>query len=152
MQKFVFKLESVLNLKKQIEDNAKNNLAKSSRILELEKDVLVELNQQKDTYLSKMSEDMEVGVPVYRLRGYNDYFSGAKVKISNQKDIVNNAQRIVDINREELVKAVQEKKILVKFREKKMEAYRIEALKDEQKTIDEINSYKFRGDPGDEDG
>ncbi len=152
MQKFVFKLESVLNLKKQIEDNAKNNLAKSSRILELEKGVLVELNQQKDTYLSKMSEDMEVGVPVYRLRGYNDYFSGAKVRIANQKDIVNNAQRIVDINREELVKAVQEKKILVKLREKKMEAYKIEALKDEQKSIDELNSYKFREDPGEKDG
>ncbi len=152
MQKFIFRLQPVLNLKKQLEDNAKNNLAKSSRKLEEEKQILVELNEQKDSYLNKMSQDMESGVPVYRLRGYNDYFAGAKVKISHQKDNVNNAQRIVDINREELVKAVQEKKILVKFKEKKQEEYQKEALKEEQKTIDELNSYKFRNDPGEEDG
>jgi len=43
MQKFAFRLESVLKLKSQMEDNAKNCLARATKELENQKTCLEEL-------------------------------------------------------------------------------------------------------------
>ena len=67
-----------------------------------------------------------------------------KNKINNQKVNVNNAQKDVDINREALIHAMQEKKILEKLKDKKYEEYIKEQSKAEQLLIDELNSYKFK--------
>lgn len=144
MQKFGFRLESVLKLKTQIEDNAKNNLARATRELENQKYRLVELEEIKEVSMNKLTSEVDSGIPVYQIRNFNSFFGLMKNKITKQKVNVNNAQNDVDINREALVKAMQEKKILEKLKEKKYEEYLKEQNKAEQQLIDELNSYKFK--------
>ncbi len=144
MQKFGFRLESVLKLKTQIEDNAKNNLARSTRELQNQKNRLEELEEIKELSMNKLTSEVDSGIPVYQIRNFNSFFGLMKNKITKQKVNVNNAQNDVDINREALVKAMQEKKILEKLKEKKYEEYLVEQNKAEQQLIDELNSYKFK--------
>ncbi len=144
MHKFGFRLESVLKLKTQVEDNAKNNLARAARELENQKNHLNELEHTKDESAKKLTTAVDKGIPVYQVKNYNNFFGLMKNKIINQKENVNNAQNDVDINREALVKAVQERKILEKLKEKKYQEFLIEQNKAEQLLIDELNSFKFK--------
>ncbi len=148
MQKFGFRLESVLNLKTQIEDNAKNSLARAARELEFQKECLSDMEALKENSMNTLSSAVDQGIPVYQVKNYNSFFSLMKNKISNQKVNVNNAQNDVDINREALVKAMQERKILEKLKEKKYEEFLKEQNKSEQLLIDELNSYKFKEGSG----
>ncbi len=144
MQKFGFRLESVLKLKTQMEDNAKNNLTRATRELVNQKNRLEELEETKEESMNKLTSEIDSGIPVYQIRNFNSFFGLMKNKITKQKVNVNNAQNDVDINREALVKAMQEKKILEKLKEKKYEEYLKEQNKAEQQLIDELNSYKFK--------
>lgn len=151
MYKFGFRLEPVLNLKTQIEDNAKNNLARSARELERQQECLEELKSLKETSMGELSAEIANGVPAHKIRGYNSYFSLMKNKIINQKENVNIAQNDVDINREALVAAMQERKIIEKLKEKKYQEYLKEQNKSEQQLIDELNSFKYKDGSGEHD-
>ncbi len=148
MQKFGFRLESVLKLRTQIEDNAKNNLARAARELEFQKECLDELEDIKAASMISLSSEVDHGIPVYQVKNYNSFFALMKNKIVSQKENVNNAQNDVDINRGALIKAMQERKIIEKLKEKKYEEYLKEENKSEQLLIDELNSYKFKDGSG----
>jgi len=148
MQKFGFRLESVLNLRTQLEDNAKNSLACAARELECQIDCLTGLKNVNDDSMNSLNAEVDKGIPVYRIKNYNSYLSFLKSKIENQKENVNIAEHAVDINRESLIKAMQERKILEKIREKKYQEYLITQNKAEQLLIDELNSFKFKDGSG----
>lgn len=144
MPKFEFRLNSVLKLKTQMEDNAKNNLAIAAKELIEQEDFLRELKNARNESMDSLNSETNRGISVYKVRNYNDYFSAMKSKIANQKENVNKAQKNVDINRENLVKAMQERKILEKLKEKKYQEYLKDQGKAEQLLIDELNSFKFK--------
>ncbi len=144
MKKFAFRLESVLNLKTQMEDNAKNNLARATKELENQKEYLKDLRNVNNKSMNSLTEEVDEGIPVYRVQIYNNYLSLMKEKIANQKEKVNVAERNVDKNREHLIKAMQERKVLDKLKEKKYDEYAKDQLKEEQLGIDELNSYNFK--------
>ncbi|HEX2927669.1 MAG TPA: flagellar export protein FliJ [Ruminiclostridium sp.] len=150
MQKFEFRLESVRNLKFQMEDNAKNNLALATKELEKQKEYLNGLQYANETSIQEFNTEVDKGISINQIKIYNNYFASMKQKITNQKEYVNKARRHVDIKRESLVKAVQERKILDKLREKKHEEFLKEQGKAEQILIDELNSFKFKDGSGEE--
>ncbi|AEY66579.1 flagellar export protein FliJ [Clostridium sp. BNL1100] len=150
MQKFGFRLESVRNLKVQMEDNAKNNLALASRELEKQKEFLTSLKTTRESSISELNSKVDQGISISQIKAYNNYLSFLKQKITEQKENVYIAQNQVDIRRESLVKAVQERKILDKLREKKYGEFLKEQGKAEQLLIDELNSFKFKDGSGEE--
>jgi len=150
MQKFGFRLESVLNLRSQLEDNAKNTLACSTRELESQKDCLEDLKNINNGSMNSLNAEVDEGISVFRVRNYNSYLAFLKNKIANQKENVNIAERDVDTCREGLIKAMQERKIIEKLKEKKYQEFLIEQNKSEQLLIDELNSFKFKDGSGEE--
>lgn len=143
MAKFIFRLEAVLNVKRQKEENIKNELGKAIQRLEAEKQKLARLERSKEEIIAEFN-DKTKKTTVQKLIEFNAYLSLLKSKIIHQKERVNKAVLDVDKIREELVKAVQERKILEKLKEKKYDEYLIEQKKLEQKTNDEIVSYKHK--------
>ncbi|HEY5583595.1 MAG TPA: flagellar export protein FliJ [Ruminiclostridium sp.] len=150
MQKFGFRLESVLNLKSQLEDNAKNTLAGSTRELESQKNCLEDLKNINDGSINSLNAEIDEGISVFRIKNYNSYLAFMRKKITDQKENVNIAEGVVDIDREGLIKAMQGRKILEKLKEKKYQEYVIEQNKSEQLLIDELNSFKFKDGSGEE--
>ncbi len=142
MAKFIFKLQSVLNLRKQKEDNIKNELGIAIQRLEQEKRRLSELENTLDATVREFNEKTRK-TTVHELIEYNEYLSLLNSRIKSQKDNVNNAAQYVDKVREELVKAVKDRKILEKLKERHYEEFLLKQKKLEQKTNDEIVSYNY---------
>ena len=142
MAKFKFKLQPILNLKFQIEDNLKNKLGKAMAELERQKLALSRMEHKKEQTIQEFREKSSRRITVRKLMEYNTYIAFLNEKIILQKENVNFARNNVDKIRGELIKAVQERKILDKLKEKKYELFLEEQLKDEQKLNDEIVSYR----------
>ena len=64
-------------------------------------------------------------------------------KIEEQMQNINKAKEIVEEKRLALLEAMKERKVLETLKEKEKENYFKEELKNEQKIIDEIVSYKY---------
>lgn len=143
MAKFSFRLQSVLNVKTQQEDNLKNELGKAVQRLEAEKLELARLEGALNDLVAEFNEKAKKST-IHKLIEYNEYLSFLTSKIKFQKENVNCAALNVDKVREELVNAVKERKILDKFKEKKRVEYFQEQKKLEQKTNDEIVSYNYK--------
>jgi len=141
--KFNFKLQAVLNLKKQIENNMKNELGKAVQELERQKRILMEIERERDEYITEINRQSTSGVAVGRLKEYGLYISLLNKKADNQKNNIKIAQESVDKYRERLIIAMQERKMMEKFKEKKFEEYYKEQQKLEQKLIDEIASFNY---------
>ncbi|MCX7841529.1 MAG: flagellar export protein FliJ [Clostridia bacterium] len=152
MPRFAFKFQSILDLKLQIEESLKNELGKSVQKLEQEKEKLSTIEAERDNQIENFNEKSSKGMLVEKLRDHNAYISYLKERIERQKENVNLAQNIVDKNREKLIKAMQEREMLDKLKEKKYKEYLKEQLKLENKANDEIVSFKYAEKPGDENG
>ncbi|HHW47837.1 MAG TPA: flagellar export protein FliJ [Clostridiaceae bacterium] len=145
MAKFFFKLQPLLNVKQQMEDNLKNELGKALRQLEKEKAILAGIKEEKCQCIAEFNEKAGKGISVKTLIDYNTYISYLSERIHFQKEKVKLANDNVDKIREELLRIVKEKEILEKLKEKKFEEFLKEQLREEQKINDEIVSYKYAG-------
>lgn len=143
MAKFVFKMQSLLNIKKQMEESLKSELGKAVQKLELEKSRLSKLQAEKEECIYNLNSKSSQGIIVSKIQGYNSYISLLNEKIKIQKENINYAQNIVDKYREQLIKMIQEKEMLEKLKEKKYQEYLLELAKEEQKINDEVISYKY---------
>jgi len=143
MAKFVFKLQSLLNVKNQMEENLKNELGKAIQKLEYEKSILKRLEEEKEENIGHIYNKSNAGISVGELREYNAYIGYLGEKILLQKENINYAQDCVDKYREELIKIVREREMLEKLKEKKYKDYLNEQLQEEQRLNDEIVSFKY---------
>ena len=143
MGKFIFKLQAVFNLKKQIENSMKNELGKAVQELERQKKILKDIELERDKCITEISSKSSLGISVGKLKEYNSYISFLNDSMERQKNNIKNAQKSVDKYREQLIIAVRERKMMEKLREKKYEEHLKEQQKEEQKIIDEIASFNY---------
>jgi len=149
MARFIFKLQSVLDLRKQKEDSVKNELAAAMRKLQAEERKLSELENKQDDTVREFNEKTRK-TTVHELVEFNEYLSVLNSRIRTQKENVNIAAQYVDKVREELVKAMKDRKILEKLKDRQYEEFLLDQKKLEQKTNDEIVSYNYSdSDTGD---
>ena len=153
MAKFIFKLQSLLNLKIQIEDSVKNELGKALKKLDREKKALERLEKMEEDSIFEFNHKAENKITVEKLREHTSYISSLREKIALQKENVNFAQFNVDKVREKLIKIVQEREMLDKLKEKRYQEFLEEQSREDQRLNDEIVSYK-QGSvrTGDKDG
>ena len=143
MGKFVFRLQSILNIKKQIEDGLKNDLGKAVVECEKQKDIYNKIEQEKQDHVYSIKAKSQEGISVGDLQKYSRYIEFLNNKAKQQMVNVKNAQDNVDRYREKRIKASQEKKIIDKLREKKYEEYIKEQYKKDQQVSEEISNYKY---------
>ncbi len=131
-------------MKKQIESNMKNELGKAVQELERQKNILKEIEAERDEYIREINSKSSSGISVGLLKEYNSYISLLKDRMKLQIKNIRYAQEIVDKCREQLITAVQERKMMEKLREKKYEEHVKGQQKMEQKVIDEIASFNYK--------
>lgn len=142
MAKFEFKFQSLLNIKTQLEDNLKNILAREMSELRRLEEILEDLNNDENDLIKLITTKSQQGITVDFLKKYNSYLSFLKEKINNHKEKVNIQSGVVDKYRGELVKAMQERKVFEKLREKALEQHLRDQIASEQKVVEEVVSYK----------
>ncbi len=75
---------------------------------------------------------------------YNNFIKKLKNDIKTQQTAVNRATQKAEIKKEEVIKAMAERKSYEKLKEKEYEKYLIDIKLKEQQTVDELVSFKHR--------
>lgn len=143
MGKFLFKLDSLLNVKKKLEDAQKIEYGKAIARLENEKMKLDMIKKQKAQNILNMKNSVAKYVKPSFMQTVNTFINALNVKIEEQKECIKKADDEVKAEKEKLLQAMKERKILESLEEKEKEKYIVEMMKKEQKNIDEIVSYKY---------
>lgn len=142
MPVFRFRMQSMLNLRQQVEEQTKNRMAVAMNRLQMEKDKLMLFKEEKRTVTEELNREASSGITVSNIRRFNAYIGHLNEKVDRQNAVVKQHIRNADKIREELIKAMQDRKVLEKLRERKYEEFGKELLRMEQRAVDELISYK----------
>jgi flagellar export protein FliJ len=149
MAGFRFKFQPILDIRQQIEDVRKFEMAKAISFCEEEKERLSEFKRTENRCIQDICEEVSGGMDLLRIKECNSYLLHMRKLIDNQEHAVNEAQLKVEESRDRLKTALIEKKTMENLREKHVREYAKEQIKLEQKVTDEITSYKYKVKSGD---
>ncbi len=138
---FKYKLQKLLDIKQQLENGAKNELAIHTISLNKEQTKLSKIKEEgyifSETIISQTCE----GISVHKLCEYKNYFKVIKGNEYQQSKNVDTAADKVQHSRQNLIRASKDKKVLEKLKENKKDKHKQLLFKKEQKIIDELTSY-----------
>lgn len=143
MAKFVYNMQSILDIKYKLENQEKIAFANAQEALRKEEEKLEKFRQRKLYYEDKMRGSMQETLDVRELYECNQGIELMKESIKVQKTQVAKAQVVVDKARERLNEAVIERKTHEKLRENAFEEFVHELNAAESKEIDELVSYNY---------
>lgn len=142
---FKFRLQNILDYKQKREDEEKEKLAKLMQALSAEEKVLSNFQHMLAREKEEYREKQRVGtLNLDELKMYHAYIK----KIEN--DIVFQTQKIqklkveIENQRQQLLKATQEKKVFEKLKDKHHEDFVKEIEEEERKMIDELATVRYK--------
>ncbi|MCT4595581.1 MAG: flagellar export protein FliJ [Anaeromicrobium sp.] len=142
MSGFKFKYENIIQIKERMEESAKGRLAGAQRELDIEKNKLNSLVDEKNNCIGVINNRVKEGTNVTFLQQYNSYMNSLSTNIEKKEKDIQVCKSRVNEKREELVRAVKEKKIMEKFKEKEREKFIEWEKKQEILLVDELVTYK----------
>lgn len=143
MAKFVYKMQSILNIKYKLEEQEKSKYRLAHQKYLESLDVLEDFKQRKRNYEKQYKELMNGRLDILELNFCKRSIDIWKDKIFYQEQVV--SKRLDDENRarESLNEVMKERKIYEKLREKAFEDFLMELNEEEKKEIDELVSYTY---------
>jgi len=142
MAKFQFKMDTVLRLRENLEEQKKNEFGRAIAELDRQKEKLNALIKERERMIQEFHEAVKNRIDSRKSDRYNKYIKLLDKKIEDQLIAVKKCEKIVDECRQELIDATKEKKKLEKLKEKQFQQYLIEEKREEQKVTDELVSYQ----------
>ena len=143
MAKFVFRLQSYLGVKEQLEEQKKNEYATALRCLEEERQKKRILEQELAENVTLFKKALRTTIEPAGIRRYNNRIELLKVWIIEQEERIKRAEQYAEEKRLELVEAMKERKALETVKERSYEEYLNEEKKAEQALVDGIVSYRY---------
>ncbi|HEX3031766.1 MAG TPA: flagellar export protein FliJ [Bacillota bacterium] len=143
MRTFHFRLESVLEVRRHQEDMQKQVLSQKLNQLDLSQRQLQELFGKRQQHFARIRELQMGQLNIRELEVSGDYVLVLEEEIANQELKVRFCEEQVELARAELLEIVKARKILEKLKEKHYEEYHLEALREDQKLIDEMAGVAF---------
>ena len=134
MKKFVFSLQKVLELREYEEDKAKLELGKAVAEVERLKRLLEE-NARNRVAANQSRKDTN---DVIVLMNIENYIIGLDAKKEKLLEELTMAQMFFEEKRDLYTKAMQDREVLSKLKEKQLSEYKKEVLKEEENALDDI--------------
>ncbi|MCL2604364.1 MAG: flagellar export protein FliJ [Defluviitaleaceae bacterium] len=144
MARFNFRLQQYLGVKEQIEDQKELEYSKAIRKLEEEKNLLRQMNEQRNRQIEEMRAAVLNAIDPVEIRNLNNSIERLKNHIKQQEERIKAAEAFAEKKRLELVEAMKERKALEIVRDNAREQFIKEELLAEQKQVDELISYKYK--------
>lgn len=143
MAKFIYSLQSILNIKLQMETQAKQEFGAAMAALNTEKDKLDALLLRKREY-EEEAERLRCGIlDMLAIAENKEALLKMDSRVAAQRIAVRKAEEAVEIARERMADAMKERKMHESLREKAFEAFLQEENHAESKSIDELTSYTY---------
>jgi len=140
---FVFKMQSVLDYRKHIEEKILASFSKIKRELEREKDRLKKIARAKEDNVSQLRKMRNETVHAEDIARYLSFIEQLRQDEKKQKIVIDNVKNQLEEKRKELLEAVKKRKVMEKLKEKHRAEYEEESLALEQKNSDEISVLKY---------
>ena len=143
MAKFIYRMQSILNIQYQLESQAKMEFGRAQMRLMAEEEKLGKLIERKEAYLEEGRKMRSDALHVDDLRDNRNAVLIMDEMIEAQKVQVALAAREVEAARLKLQEVMQERKMHEKLKEKAFEQYMYEENTAEGKAVDELTSYRY---------
>lgn len=141
MAKFVYRMQSILNIKEKIQEQARMEFASARIRLDEEEEKLRLLLERKEGYQEQGRILRKDGLKVLKIMENRDAVGIMDECIADQRYQVGLAERALEDARLRLQLAMQESKTQQRLREKAFEEFLHEENVKEAKEIDELVSY-----------
>lgn len=151
MAKFRYRMQSILNIKYQLETQAKMEVGRAQMRLNEEQEKLQALIDRKEAYLEEGRQIREKALHVNDLRDNRNAVLIMDELIAVQEFEVRKAEEAVERARAKLTEIMQERKMHEKLKEKALLQFLEEEKAAEFKVVDELTSYTY-GQRGKENG
>lgn len=143
MAKFVYRMENVLKLKEQIENQRQMEFIAAQNKVYEEEEKMKELVNRYRQYLNEQKEMATSKINVVKLRQLGEGIEVTKDLIKAAAVQVKVAKKNMEVSQNRLAEAVKERKIQEKLKEKAFESFKQELNKEEMKEIDEVISFNY---------
>ena len=138
-----FRLETVLGLRRNLEELAQQKLGRELTLLEQQKQQLATLQQQRQELIAEFEEEkqQQMLAPVFAL--YVEGIFRKEQEVEAGQAQIEVQQGAVAQARVELTVKVQDKKVMEKARERDYQKFLLAGLKKEQNEADEMMVLRF---------
>ena len=142
MAKFVYRMQSILNIKEKMEEQAKQAFAAANHQLTVEEQRLQRLSQRRIQYLAEGAVLRQQLLDPLRLQENAAALDYIKEAIIEQRIRVRKAEEAVERARQ-IQEYMIERKTHEQLREAAFEEFKKELAKEESKEVDELVSYTY---------
>ncbi|MBA3003033.1 MAG: flagellar export protein FliJ [Desulfurivibrio sp.] len=139
-----FKLETVLGVRRNLEELAQQKLAREITLLGEQKSRLAALMQQRQELIAEFEEEKHKQMLAPLFAFYMEGIFRKEQEVEAGRALVKAQQDAVIQTREELAGKMRDKKVMEKARERDYQKFLLAALKKEQKEADEQMVLRFR--------
>lgn len=140
---FVFKLQSVLDYRINIEEKILNEFSEKKRELEEEKLRLRNLIQERANLIDALRKMQNRMLNIEDIALYVSYVEKVRENETKQKTLIAQVKEQLEAKRKELLEAVKKKKVMEKLKERHTEEYESDMRAVERKNFDEMAVLKF---------
>jgi len=151
MKKFRYNLENILQVKLKLEDQAKIAYGNARLRLTTEEQKLEQLKASEASYENEMRSLRSSRLDIVKIKQCAEAIEIMKQSVKQQMVAVKNAEQRLEIARIRLNEAIVERKIQEKLKENAFADYMHEFETEEQKEIDELNSFHYSNPAPDEE-
>ena len=143
MQRFHFKLQKLLDYRKIREEQAEAEFAKATRVFLHEKEQLRQLETNLSDTFDRLKQEQEKHSSLLTLKLFQDYIDTTREGIKLQTVKVAAAADRRQQCLRKLEEAARKRKGVESLKEKKLQQYHEEALKEEQAFLDELSGQRY---------
>lgn len=147
MARFRYRMQNILNVKEKLESQARNEFAMAAARLNEEEEKLSALNDRKSGYEQHLKELFSTILDLGEVKETENSIEIIKYHIEEQKLKVAACAQELEVARQKLTVAIQERKTHEKLKENQFEEFKAEEAAKESKEIDELVSFRY-GDEG----
>jgi flagellar FliJ protein len=143
MAKFVYRMQSILDIKYKLEEQARTAYGIASRKLAEENQKLQQLMLRRLEYENKAGELALGTIDLQKIRENKRAIDTMKSLIRDQIMQVHVAEKQVELARKKLNEVMVDRKAHEKLREKAFDEFKLELAAEESKEIDQLVSFTY---------
>ncbi len=145
--RFIFKLQALLNWKRNLEELAQMKLADKLMYLKTLEEEIQNLRSQRSAYAQEINERSLRGLKAGEYLTYQQYFEESYKDLVLKEGKRKQTIRETEQEREKLIAFTKQRKILEKLKEKKLQKFMYETERAEQIKNDEKAIRRYQSSP-----
>ena len=144
---FVFKLQGLLNWKKNLEELSQMRLAEKLKQLRAEEQEIERLINQRSAYQQELMEKSAQGLKAAEYLTYQHYFEKTLKDLLFRGEKKKVTLREIEVEREKLIACTKQRKILEKLKEKRLKKFMYQMEGEDRTKNDERVISRYQSSP-----